>query len=1533
MTIRYGELFASFWEWDDPTYTVISTGPPSPLTFLEAESAEILRKLGQIDRGRFVAPLQDDWQHFLVEGRICSLYQYDGVLGTHRDMGAFLMEKVTPRTGPDGRTRIEVSGQGREKLLTRYRHFDPVGAETLYVTTVAANAPAPWSTTVATGAPAGNDHVVVADMGNAKTGDKIRIQMETGDWFIGSIVDIEPPATPANSVVFEPRLPYASFAGRPVEFRRGRLQVADMTGMAAGLEIQVLLDSLAVHQTLIADISPETSAVILRDGMPSASSIGKQVTAYDYSQPATDDVTQIMAPATGWELAFDGAWTGTADGTTHQPEGESVWDLLVATAERSGEFFRAAALAAGHTPRKKLEWHRNHDSSGMTLALYATNFEVSTATENANLAVIHQIEREREHNVITRVYPLGADGRISLSYATTTALAAATAAGFAVGKGAGLRGRDYVEYTPGVTAHGVLSDVVRYGNLTLSEKGAVSELQAAADSMLSQAMATILDSQQREYWRVKAHMHRPLYPGQTVALVNAAMAPETEGATTMYVLEVREVLERGVIMTHLLLSKEDRQRPTAAMALGKQLLSTKQAALRPSTAGAMVVGAVIPPGGGGGATDHGALTGLGDDDHPQYLRADGTRALSGNLAVGAGVTVDGVDISGHAADPDAHHARVTAGNTAIGLAGQAVSVALKVNHPGLVVSAGLGLGLPGTLGAATSDAVSGESHTHAVAASDNTVAAIAPALLKSDATGGLALDRLGVGVAADTAAALKVQARAVDDYSLWLKQLTGQVADMWRVEDKDGNALIRLTGGGDLESGKPGFVSGQTGWQIAARGNAEFNDVRVRGELHAATFVADEMHAVGGTLLVKTAGRVGKPVGGSDNVMGNINANFTLRAEASWDAGLNYFPVGSILRIKPMGEIAGGGSLDLYDIYLQVISAGSVTGRNLAAGEPGTFALTVARRHGGAANFVIPTGAAIVKWSEVGASGYTGAVSITADGDVDSATEAPHIDVFTVGKKASGSWGGILPVIIPRARFGNLRGVMGKSADEWGVAMSTDLSSTAVTTPSAVISDLGLALRNVDLKMYSGANPTVELSAGGALKLGTDVGADATTTFSFDAATGGLRVGPLVNGKPHLLWDGTALSLMQRAGGVSTPVLTLDSSGASYFAGPMALGANGGIWQGTGGSPSSFANPYNGLKIWNESSAGRLALFSGGAQRVTLRHDRGLELSNNLGESSSAAITFTDVAGGTTIGGLFAYKSGSFQVAKFYQKFSPTAQAGVRIATDSVRTDVRLYSGNGDSESDTILELSSSYGYVSVRNGDLYVLNKGVAIGYPTYIPLNRGQMALDLGGEHDFNTLVLQDSGKIDHGITDIVATNTYGALGKNNNDEGGLLIRGLNESVVGVNIAGYGALASSSTTTSSNAAVQVSAFKKSGTGTGNYADNENIFAIRNNLTTQVIVKGDGQVHLNTTLTQNSYDDEDDVALLRTADLALSDRLDRDYEAWLNYNRDDLTRLDLVTFNDDGSRFVNLSKMQRLLTGAIWQIHERLSRLEGNYG
>ena len=45
--------------------------------------------------------------------------------------------------------------------------------------------------------------------------------------------------------------------------------------------------------------------------------------------------------------------------------------------------------------------------------------------------------------------------------------------------------------------------------------------------------------------------------------------------------------------------------------------------------------------GGGGASDHGDLTGLSDDDHTQYLLADGTRTLTGELTIsGSGIDLE-----------------------------------------------------------------------------------------------------------------------------------------------------------------------------------------------------------------------------------------------------------------------------------------------------------------------------------------------------------------------------------------------------------------------------------------------------------------------------------------------------------------------------------------------------------------------------------------------------------------------------------------------------------------------------------------------------------------------------------------------------------------------------------------------------------------------------------------------------------------------------------------------------------------------------
>jgi len=118
-------------------------------------------------------------------------------------------------------------------------------------------------------------------------------------------------------------------------------------------------------------------------------------------------------------------------------------------------------------------------------------------------------------------------------------------------------------------------------------------------------------------------------------------------------------------------------------------------------------GNVVITGGNGGAapgvTDHGALTGLADDDHLQYMPVSASRAFTGDVNIFAGGRFDGVDLSAHVADPDAHHDEATAGSHIL-LSGQQISVNTTSDaetHPntiiagdsgGMVQLGGLGIG-------------------------------------------------------------------------------------------------------------------------------------------------------------------------------------------------------------------------------------------------------------------------------------------------------------------------------------------------------------------------------------------------------------------------------------------------------------------------------------------------------------------------------------------------------------------------------------------------------------------------------------------------------------------------------------------------------------------------------------------------------------------------------------------------------------------------------------------------------------------------
>jgi hypothetical protein len=200
---------------------------------------------------------------------------------------------------------------------------------------------------------------------------------------------------------------------------------------------------------------------------------------------------------------------------------------------------------------------------------------------------------------------------------------------------------------------------------------------------------------------------------------------------------------------------------------------------------------------------------------------------------------------------------------------------------------------------------------------------------------------------------------------------------------------------------------------------------------------------------------------------------------------------------------------------------------------------------------------------------------------------------------------------------------------------------------------------------------------------------------------------------------------------------------------------------------------------------------------------------------------------------------------------------------------------------------------------------------------------------------MVLVDTTSVNHGMTTVVNTNQYAWLGKVSNTAGGLDLAGFTESQVAMQFAAYGTTEGTGTSTSSVGQFTFYGLLKSGTTADLMGNTANLFCVRNgaaSVKTIFIIKGDGDVYNNGGSTaMTTFDDYDDLQLVRAADLGAAGMLDETHAKWLKYNKADLEAARLVEFNDDtdGVPFINTTRMQKLHSGAIWQTAQRIERLE----
>ena len=126
-------------------------------------------------------------------------------------------------------------------------------------------------------------------------------------------------------------------------------------------------------------------------------------------------------------------------------------------------------------------------------------------------------------------------------------------------------------------------------------------------------------------------------------------------------------------------------------------------------------------------------------------------------------------------------------------------------------------------------------------------------------------------------------------------------------------------------------------------------------------------------------------------------------------------------------------------------------------------------------------------------------------------------------------------------------------------------------------------------------------------------------------------------------------------------------------------------------------------------------------------------------------------------------------------------------------------------------------------------------------------------------------------------------------------------------------------------------SAYAASGSGRAAPGATENIFGVRNGANSKMLVEGNGDIHSDSTSTVGTYDAYEDAHLVRALDLTHGNGvIDSKFDKFIAYNHEKLADMKLVGREEDGTpnHFINVTGLQRLHNGAIWQQYERHENL-----
>ena len=209
------------------------------------------------------------------------------------------------------------------------------------------------------------------------------------------------------------------------------------------------------------------------------------------------------------------------------------------------------------------------------------------------------------------------------------------------------------------------------------------------------------------------------------------------------------------------------------------------------------------------------------------------------------------------------------------------------------------------------------------------------------------------------------------------------------------------------------------------------------------------------------------------------------------------------------------------------------------------------------------------------------------------------------------------------------------------------------------------------------------------------------------------------------------------------------------------------------------------------------------------------------------------------------------------------------------------------------------------------------------------GGLCLNQTSNDDF--IFTLKSNDVAHSVTGEAEADTYLRMAKYSATQGGGAIVAYGEGGEGIYLQGVIGSGQGSTakSTSAGAPVIIKGTKESGNAASAMGSNENCAVILNHTNTRFIFDAEGDFHADASST--TFDAYDDAQLVRAYDLSHGKGvIDSKFDKFVAYNHEKLAELKLVGREENGTpnHFMNVTGMQRLHNGAIWQQYEKHNQL-----